>query len=543
MSVPERSAQDFTEEITALKNTIAAKDALIAEDTAEIERLRSIIRNFQRATFGQKSEKTAYALGSLDQLSFLTEENAAKQASAEEAIIVPEHIRKKKGKRSNDEIFDLLPNEDKIYDVPEEQRFDADGNPLEYLGQERIRRELYKERPKLKVVNIWVKTYGSKRSSIGDSRKTVVKGIAPEPFYPHSFLTPALAADVLTNKYQYSLPLYRQSNMFKELGLEIPRNTLANWVIFTAKTYLQRMVEAMKQELLQQAVIHADETPLQVLKEPNKAANSKSHFWVYCTGKRSVVQVCCYEYRDSRSSSCAEDALKGYTGALVTDGYSGYLPLGKAITRAGCWAHMRRYWYSAFPADYRNKTGRRESLNDYSTQMYAKDPVSVTAFKYCNAIFLLEREFEGLSPEERKIQRQLKSKPIVEEYYKLVEGIPNPGNDLKKAVVYAINQRQYLCAFLENGEIDVSNNAAERSIRNCTLGRKNWLFSDTPAGAEASAIAYSIMATAKINNLNIYPYLKHILEVLSSTPDSKLNDVIPTLFPWRDEMQAAFRLE
>lgn len=435
-----QQVQEMRTEIDALKAEIKRKDAIIAEQAAEIARQKEIIRNLQRMLFGQRSEKTVYVMDSSEQLSLFPDAPVI-EPPTEEIVVVPEHTRRKK-KRTNDEMFDLLPNEDVVYDVPEEGRFDTDGNPLEYLGTERIRRELHSEPQKLKVVNIYVKTYGSKRDPVDQSRKTVVKGSVPPAFYPHSFVTPSLMADVLTKKYLYSMPLNRQSNYFRELGVELPRNTLANWVIYASETYLKPFVAVMKQTLLQQTVIHADETPIQVLKEPNKKPSTKSQFWVYTTAKRNPIQICCYEYRDNRSSECPEDYLKGYTGVLVADGFSSYNGLD-GITRAGCWAHMRRYWYNAFPPEYKKEI-KLEQLDESAAKINVREPLQVTAFKYCNTLFALEREFESLKPDKRKEQRQLRSKPVVEQYYRFVESISNPGGKLKDAVSYAVNQRSYL---------------------------------------------------------------------------------------------------
>ncbi len=209
----------------------------------------------------------------------------------------------------------------------------------------------------------------------------------------------------------------------------------------------------------------------------------------------------------------------------------------------------RRKWFDAIPKDLKvsqNKDGWLKE--DAVAQISERDQdtlASVKGFRYCNKLFEIERELKDLTPEERKEQRQLRSKPVLDEYWAFVDSVAerNPQGNLKKALTYTVNQKTPLCAFLENGEIEISNNAAERSVRNAVIGRKNWLFCDTPDGAKATAYAYSVMATAKINNLRVYDYLVHILTVLWKTPQDEVESVLPGLMPWAPEMQAAFRLE
>ena len=521
---------------------IKQKDTIIAERDAEIERQREIIRSLQRMIFGQRSEKTVYLMDGAEQISLFGEALPGTVPAKEtEEVKVAAHTRK--SKRSYDEIFDILPNEDVVYDVPVEKRLDANGEPLEYLGQERVRRELHTTRQELKVINIYRKCYGSKRKGAGGSRETVVKADVPQAFYPHSYASPSLIADVITKKYLYGLPLYRQERYFKEHGIALSRNTLASWVIYTADNYLKSVYDILCTELLKQDVIHTDETPIQVLKEPGKKPTTKSQMWVYTTDKLNPHPITCFQYRDNRSGECPTEFLKGFTGTLVADAFSGY-NLVAGVTRAGCWAHMRRKWYEAIPSDYRAKGSSAEKLDldkAKSKGYTEKALVPLEMFQLCSKLFSLEREFENLTPDERKQQRQLKSKPVVEEYFQKLSKIQSPSGNLKKACTYATNQKEPLCTFLNDGNIEISNNAAERAVRQVVIGRKNWLFSDTQDGARATAIAYSIMNTAKFNGLRVYEYLEHLLDTIYRTPKNLLD--LNKLLPWSQEMQAAFRME
>lgn len=243
----------------------------------------------------------------------------------------------------------------------------------------------------------------------------------------------------------------------------------------------------------------------------------------YASAKRAVNQVRLFRYEGSRAGACAEEMLKGFRGILVADGYSGYNLVSRQVIRAGCWAHMRRKWLEAMPKDAATRTSK-----------------ATIGYEYCNRLFEIERELESLSSAERRQQRQLRSKGIVDAYYAWLETIFQPSGKMKQAVTYALKQKEYLCAFLEHVEIEISNNQVENAIHPLVVGRKNGLFSDTPEGAEASAIVYSLIETAKANGLNVEQYLLHILSVL---PQRFANDPgadVCDLFPWNDDMKTQF---
>ena len=208
---------------------------------------------------------------------------------------------------------------------------------------------------------------------------------------------------------------------------------------------------------------------------------------------------------------------------VVSDGYSGYNILSNA-TRAGCWAHARRKWVEAMP--------------DGATQ---ENALAAKGLEYCSRLFEVEQKLEGLPDAERREQRQLLSKPIVEAYYAWLDTIFKPAGKLKKAITYSLNQREFLCAFLDHGEIEISNNQVENAIRPIVVGRKNWLFCDTQAGANASVIIFTVLETAKANGLNPEDYLNHLLTVLPERFAADPQAVVDDLLPWSEEMQKSFR--
>ena len=261
---------------------------------------------------------------------------------------------------------------------------------------------------------------------------------------------------------------------------------------------------------------------IQVLKEKGKPATSESRMWVYSSAKRADIQLRCFEYRESRSGKWAKTFLEGFSGVLITDGYSGYNKVQDA-KRAGCWAHMRRKWLEAMPEGADAKTCK-----------------AAEGYEFCNRLFELERQFEGLTAEERLIQRKEKSGPILEAYWTWLYTIPRPTGKLKDAVTYAQNQKAHLSAFLEHGEIEISNNQVENAIRPFVVGRKGWLFADTPQGAEASAIIYSLMETAKANSLRLDDYLLHLLSIMPERAEQCKDFEIDDLLPWSEEMKSWF---
>lgn len=301
----------------------------------------------------------------------------------------------------------------------------------------------------------------------------------------------------MTMKYVDGIPLYRQEQIWKRDGVELRRATLANWMIQTA-VWLKPLYRRLRAHLLERSVIHADETVVQMLKEEGKRAETESGMWVYVSGDHAEDQVRYFKYQPDRSGKHAVALLKDYSGCIVTDGYAGYDKVEKAA-RCGCWAHIRRKW--------------RETMPKVETAATSKATVG---YEYCNKLFALKRKFEGYTVMQREAARQLNSEPVLEGYWDWVERQdPTPGSKLEDAVRYAKNQKKYLNEYINHGDVDISNNIAENAIRPFVIGRKNWLFSDTVKGAEASAIIYSLVETAKANELDPYKYLLTLLEEIA----------------------------
>ena len=525
-AVVEMLSQQFLQQISALQATVAQLTATIEEKDRIIAEKIEIILNLNRARFGQSSEKRVYLfcdgqLSLFEQAGDGIKEKESDEATSEKAEVpVAAHTRKRK--RTLEEIFANVPEEEILLDLPENEKFTADGRPLKCIGMDDSRIELVREPGKVYKRVYRCKVYADPLAESETGNADIRRPHVPAPLLPHSYASASVVVDIIMKKFADALPLYRQQQMWKRQGVDLGRNTMAHWVIQVAEMYLKPFSDAFLAELLLQTVIHADETPLQVNKEPGRDATAESRIWAYGSCKRAEHQVRYFRYEESRKGACAEQVLGDFTGVVVTDGYSGYNLLDKAI-RAGCWAHARRKWVEAMP--------------EGATQ---ENSLAAKGVEFCSRLFEVERKLEAFPAEERKAQRQLQSKPIVDEYYAWLETIFKPSGKLKQAITYSLNQREYLCTFLEHGEIEISNNQVENAIRPIVVGRKNWLFCDTQAGAHATVTIYTLVETAKANHLNPETYLYHLLSVLperfAANPNASIND----LLPWAEGMQRDF---
>ncbi len=270
-------------------------------------------------------------------------------------------------------------------------------------------------------------------------------------------------------------------------------------------------------------VLHNDETQIKVIRIKTKEGNvKKCHMWVVRSGKFQDKQIVVFVFRKSRKSEEANDILSGYTQYFVTDGYSGYNGMARLAIRCGCWDHTRRYFFDAVPN------------HDMS-----KDTAARKGVHFCDALAVIEDELKDVVPEERFKVRLEKSRPIVDDFFAWVKDLC-PGNDqLKAAKVYAINQEKYLRRFLEDGRIPITNNPAENAIRPFVIGRKNFLFCVSEAGARATANAYSLAETAKANGLDVQKYFEYILTQMPLKDGNFAIEFLDSLLPWNSAVQAA----
>jgi transposase len=494
-------------EITQLKNEIAKLQTL---NNWYLEQFRLA----QHRRFGASSEKTQLP----EQLGFFNEVEMTSEPDISEPEQVLPKRRKQKGKRESD--YSGLPTEKIVHELPENERVCpvCDGS-MHACGHEVLRREIEIIPAQVKALE-HVQTVYSCRSCEKNSDADVlpmVKSNVPAPVIAGSGVaSPSLLSFVLCNKYVLALPLYRQEQEFKRLGLNISRQTMANWAIYAAAHWLEPIYTLLKAELLLRDILHADETTLQVVKEDGRKASRKSYMWMYHTGRETQRHVALFEYQTTREGEHPIAFLEGFKGFLHVDAYAGYKKLEeRGVMVVECWAHMRRKFDDALKG--LKKEDRAGSL-------------ASTGQAYCNKLFALERKYdeEKLSDKQRFRRRNLEAKPFAEAFFAWAESVQAvPTSLLGKAVTYAKNQRPWLMNYLLDGRLELSNNRAERSIRPFTVGRKNWLFSFSAKGAQASAIIYSIVETAQANGLVPFMYLALLFQALPNIPSAQFADYLP----------------
>ena len=494
----------------------ADKDQLIANLQAQLDYLKNKL-------FGSTSESRHNQIqGQLSIFDSSDSDEKPAEIIEPEIIKVQAHTKKRKPKATYDEIFADLPTRQIIVDTlsEEEKTCAICGTDMVSIGHEVIRTELVYTEPKLERIEYIATTYSCPKCKDTEEPQ-FIKDEGVPALIPGSYVSSSLAAHVMYYKYVMSVPLYRQEKDFKHLGANLSRTSMAHWIIHCSENYFQPMYDYMHRQLLKRRYLMADETPLQVLKEKERRPQSKSYVWLVRTGEDGEIPIILYSYTPTRAGKNAAEFLKdaepGYF--LMTDGYQGYNKVPEA-NRCCCWAHIRRYWLRAIPKDHEK---------DYTNP-------AVQGLLYCNKLFEYERSYreKGLSLK-RIYNRRLKDeKPVIEAFLSWLDGLhPKTGDNIIRAITYTNNCRPYMMNYLKDGACSLSNNLSENSIRPLVVGRKNWLFSDTPAGAKASMNVYSMIETAKENELDPLKYLTFLLE---NRPNANMSeDELAKLAPWSEE--------
>lgn len=441
--------------------------------------------------------------------------------------VKPPRNKKKKGHKA--QIAKALPTTVVHYSLTgEDTACRKCGDMLQEMKTE-IRKELKVIPAQIQVTEHVQHVYVCRSCDRQGTGSNIVYAPMPNPVLRNSLASPSMIAYIMNRKYVEAIPLYRQEQQFKKYGLQLSRQTLANWIIKSSEHHLKPLYDLMHKELVQRTVLHADETVLEVLCEPGRDATSDSYMWLYRTSGDSIPIVL-YDYKPGRSGDYPKEFLKGFKGFLHCDGYAGYHKLSEQggkpadVIQVGCFAHARRKWDEALKG-----LTDKEGVNAVNIQ---------TGLEYCNTLFRLEKELKDLSPNERYLRRQEEAKPVIEAYFQWIKSMETkviPKSLIGQAVKYSLNQEKYLINYLLDGRLEISNNRAERSIRPFVIGRNNWLFSNTPKGADASAVIYSIVETAKENNLNPFPYLEYLFERLPNI-DKHDSTALSELLPWSDQI-------
>jgi len=494
----------------------------------ELMRLSDQIATLTRKLYGRQTERTEAVIDK-DQVTFLFDEAEtegdpkAKEPALDEAIAGYTRRKKQKGRREAD--LSAFPHQKVIHQLADSDRFcNRCGTLMQRIGETFVRSELVYVPPRLYVKDHYQESYECLACRKLE-RPHIEKAPLPDPVISHSFAAPSTVAWAMYQKYVNAMPLYRQEKEWEALGIPISRATLANWMILTARDHLIPLKDRMARTMKQEEVLHADETPVQVMGEDGRSNTATSYMWLYATGEHSDHPIRIFDYRPGRGGKYPRAFLKGFKGYLHTDAYAGYDQVPD-ITRCLCFAHLRRNFIDALPKD---KAKRKGTLSEQ-------------AITYCNALFAAEREMKELSDEERRRKRLEQEKPILEEFWGWLEKTEPtvlPKSALGQAVSYALKHKEGFMAYLEDGRCSLSNNLAENAIRPFTIGRKNWLFSASPKGAEASAAIYSIIETAKANGLDPYLYLEYLFEHLPGLPINRRPELLDRLMPWMPKIQEA----
>jgi transposase len=510
----EFDAQKLADDPAQLKQIIALLNEQHRRDRQRIQRLEEHVRLLKNEIFGRKTEK--HVVVDDKQISLFAEDDTPSidLDLPADPIVIGEHSRRKRGRKP---LPADLPRVDIIHDIDESEKTCDCGCQLKRIGEDVCEKLDYV--PAVIRVERHIRyKYACPDCEGVESQGPTVK-IAPVPvqLIPKSIATAGLLAHVAISKFADALPFYRQEKIFARLGIELGRATMCGWMI---KLYelIVPLLELFCAEIRSGPVVNIDETPLQVLNEPGRANTTKSYMWVFRGGDPDWP-VLVYEYHPTRSGKVPLTFLDGYQGFVQTDGYTGYDALGRktGVVLTGCWAHARRKYDKVIKAKGSAKrTGAADEALEYIGKLYA-----------------IEKQARQKNFGRQQIYnlRQEKAKPILDEFKVWLEKkcvTTPPKGLLGKAIGYTLNNWQRLARYIDDGRLRPDNNLVENAIRPFVVGRKNWLFSGHPKGAQASAAMYSLIETAKANGLDPYYYLRHLFDQLpSAETDADLKKLLP----------------
>ena len=339
--------------------------------------------------------------------------------------------------------------------------------------------------------------------------ETIVQAPVPAHIIDKGIPTAGLLAQVLVAKYSDHLPLYRQEHIFGRAGVQLPRSTLAQWV-GVCGVRLQPLVDALKDEILCHSVMHADETPVQMLKPGNKKTH-RAYLWAYSPGAFEDLKAVIYDFCESRAGEHAREFLGTWRGSLVCDDYAGYKAgFVAGIIEAGCMAHARRKFFDLH-VNSQSEIGRQ-------------------ACAVIGQLYDIEREVKELGADERLAIRQARSKPLADglhEWMQLQRQKVTDGTATAKALDYSLKRWAALTQFLNNGQLPIDNNWIENQIRPIAIGRNNWLFAGSLRAGQRAAAVMSLIQSAKLNGHDPYAYLKDVLTRLPTQKNSQIGELLP----------------
>jgi transposase len=491
---------------TALKALILSQHEQLLSRDHEIEHLKLLIAKLRRMQFGHKSEKLDRQIEQLelrlDELQATQAENTA--ASHTPAVVAPVvNVAVKPARRS---LPEHLPREVRTY-LPEQEACPDCGGKLKPLGEDVSEiLEYVPERFKvIRQVRVKLACAGCER---------IVQAEAPSRPIERGVAGPGLLAHVLVSKYCDHLPLYRQSEIYGREGVELERSTLADWVGGTSRL-LEPLVEVLRRHVMAGGKLHADDTPVPVL-APGNGKTKTGRLWTYVRDDRpagdATPAAVWFAYSPDRKGEHPKQHLSKFIGTLQADGYAGFDQIYEAgrIQEAACWAHVRRKFYDL--------------------HVVHRSPVAAEALERIAALYAIEKEIRGHPAKERREVRNARARPLLESLKQWLEetlGKLSRKSDTAMAVRYALGRWNALLRYVDDGRIEIDNNAAERALRTVALGRKNYLFAGSDAGGERAAAIYSLIGTAKLNGLDPEAYLRNVLSRIADHPINHIEELLP----------------
>lgn len=514
------------DQLSSMQTQLDTANKQLSDTNRQIELLTEQIRIMNQRKFGRQAES-----GLLEgQLTLFDSFNEVEATSDDKApdpeiseIIIASYRRKKSvGKRDAD--LDGLPARIIDHKLPEEELAALFPHGYKELPDE-IYRRLHIIPETFIVDEHHVHVYASK-----DNDGTIVKAPRSTDLFRNSIATPSLVASIINGKYNNALPLERQARAYRDNGINLATNTMANWVIKSADNYLSLVYDRLHQLIYDNHVIHADETPVKVMRiDNNKVKNGKkTYMWVYRNRPTDESHpIVLFDWQPSRKADHPREFLKNFSGTVITDGYQVYHKLGKErkdLSIGGCWIHARRPFAEFIK----------------SLKSSADGTIAQEAYAMITEIMHIDNGFDDLPSTDRLSQRQLLLNGKVDAYFAWIKqkyAQVAHNSTIGKALAYSIHQEPYLRTFLSDGDIPMDNNYAEQAIRPFTIGRKNFVLIESSNGARASAMIYSLVETAKANQLNVYEYFELLLtEIPKHMSDTSL-DFIDALLPWTPSVQ------
>ncbi|EOS37923.1 hypothetical protein C808_03186 [Lachnospiraceae bacterium M18-1] len=507
---------------------------LLKEKTKELEFMNALLSDrlalAQRKQFGSSSEKYAEGYEQMDLFNEAEQEADPNAAEPEMEEIHPKSYKRKKPTGKKEEDLSAFETTEVIkHKLEGNDRFCSEcGTKYKVVTTETVK--YLKFIPaRFEVVEETTYVYACPKCGMmkrPQKDPSLLKG---------SVATPSLVAGIMNAKYVNGMPLARQEREFARYNLNLSTKTMANWIILCAKRYLQPIYDLMREEFLRSRYIHCDETRLQVIDEPEQKGTTQNWMWVYLTDEYSgAPRMVLFQYERTRGGYHPVEFLGDeFRGYLTCDGYQAYHGLPEQITVTGCMAHARRRFDEALTP-----------LKKGFTKEQLKETTAYQAMARIGMLYKIEELLRNQSPEERYAERQKQSKPLLEAFFgwlHTLEGSVNRSSKIGEAVLYALNQEKYLKAYLEDGHLSIDNSAAERAIKNFAIGRRNWLFSKSIKGAEASATVYSITETALLNGLKPYDYVAYILERMKDLGPFPSKEDLQQLLPWSESIPESCR--